>query len=82
MWLLESAKDQILGVDTPRQHVLPHVWYEMTCLLIRNTIGSVSCSDEWGMTWYFAWDPHSARGAYRGNLSTARGACGRNHSKA
>jgi hypothetical protein len=26
--VLESAKDQILGVDTPRQHVPPRVWYE------------------------------------------------------
>jgi hypothetical protein len=47
MWLLESAKDRILGVDTPGQHVPPRVPYEMTCLLIRNTIGSVSCSVQW-----------------------------------
>jgi hypothetical protein len=53
MRLLEYAKDQILGVDTPRQQVSPRVWYEMTCLLIRNIIGCVSCSDEWGLTWYF-----------------------------
>jgi hypothetical protein len=48
MWfvMLESAKDQILGVDTPVQHVLPHVWYVTTSLLIRNTIGCVSCSVE------------------------------------
>jgi hypothetical protein len=32
MWfvMLESAKDQILGVDTPRQHVPSCVQYEMT----------------------------------------------------
>jgi hypothetical protein len=50
MWfaMLKSAKDQILGVDTPGQHVPPHVRYGMTCLLIRNTIGCVSCSVEWG----------------------------------
>jgi hypothetical protein len=50
MWfvMLESAKDQILGVDTLGQHVPPRVWYGMTCLLIRNNIGCVSCSVEWG----------------------------------
>jgi hypothetical protein len=33
MWLvvLESAKDQVLGVDTPRQHVSPRVRYGMAC---------------------------------------------------
>jgi hypothetical protein len=46
MWfvMLESAKDQILGVDNPVQHVLPRVRYVTACLLIRNTIGCVSCS--------------------------------------
>jgi hypothetical protein len=50
MWfvMLESAKDQILGLDTPRQHVLPRVRYGTTCLLIRYAIGCVSCSVEWG----------------------------------
>jgi hypothetical protein len=49
MWLLESAKDRVLGVDTLEQQVPPCVRYGMTCLLIRNTIGSVSYLDEWGM---------------------------------
>jgi hypothetical protein len=33
MWIamLESAKDRILGVDTPGQHVPPRVQYRMTC---------------------------------------------------
>jgi hypothetical protein len=50
MWLvmLKSAKDRILEVDTPRQHVSPHVRYGMTCLLIRYAIGWVLCSVEWG----------------------------------
>jgi hypothetical protein len=49
-WLvmLESAKDQILGVDPPGQHVPPCVRYETTWLLIRYAIGWVSCSVEWG----------------------------------
>jgi hypothetical protein len=50
MWfvMVESAKDQILWVDTPGQHVSPCVRYGTTCLLIRYAIGCVSCSDEWG----------------------------------
>jgi hypothetical protein len=49
MWLvmLESAKDRILGVDPPGQHVPPRVRYGMSCLLIRYAIGCVSCSVEW-----------------------------------
>jgi hypothetical protein len=36
MWLVmfESAKDKILGVDTPGQHVPPRVQYGMACLLV------------------------------------------------
>jgi hypothetical protein len=50
MWfvMLESVKDQILGVDTPEQHVPPRVRYGTTCLLIRYAIGCLSCSIEWG----------------------------------
>jgi hypothetical protein len=48
MWfvVLESAKDQIIGVDTPRQQVPPCVRYGTTCLLIRDAVESVSCSNE------------------------------------
>jgi hypothetical protein len=48
MWfvMLESTKDRVMAVDTPRQQVLPRVQYGMTCLLIRDVVGSVSCSDE------------------------------------
>jgi hypothetical protein len=45
--MLESSNDRILGVDTPGQYVLSRVRYETTCLLIRDTVGSVPCSDEW-----------------------------------
>jgi hypothetical protein len=50
MWLVmrESAKDQILGVDTPGQHVPPRVWYGMIYLLIGYAICCMSCSVEWG----------------------------------
>jgi hypothetical protein len=49
MWfvMLESAKDRVIGVDTPGQQVPPRVQYGTSCLLIRDVVGSVSCSDEW-----------------------------------
>jgi hypothetical protein len=34
-FLLELAKDQLLGVDPPGQHVSPRVRYGTACLLIR-----------------------------------------------
>jgi hypothetical protein len=48
MWfvMLESAKDRVIGVDTPGQQVPPRVRYETACLLIRDTVGIVTCSDE------------------------------------
>jgi hypothetical protein len=48
MWfvMLESAKDQVIGVDTLGQQVLPCVWYGTDCLLIRDAVGSVPCSNE------------------------------------
>jgi hypothetical protein len=49
--MLESAKDQILGVDTQGQHVPPCVRYETTYLLIRGAMESVPCSTEWEVAW-------------------------------
>jgi hypothetical protein len=46
--MLESAKDQILRVDTPGQHVSLRIQFGTACLLIRNIIGCVTCSVEWG----------------------------------
>jgi hypothetical protein len=48
MWIvmLESAKDQVLGVDTPGQQVPPNVRYETACLLIRDAVRRVACSVE------------------------------------
>jgi hypothetical protein len=56
LWIvmLECAKDRILGVDTLGQHVLTRVWYGTACLLIRDDVGSVPCSDEWEVAWSFA----------------------------
>jgi hypothetical protein len=48
--MLESAKDQVLGVDTPGQQVPPRVWYGTTCLLIGDVVGCESCSAVWGKT--------------------------------
>jgi hypothetical protein len=49
MWFvfLESAKHRVIGVDTPGQQVPPRVECGMSCLLIRDVVGSVPCSDEW-----------------------------------
>jgi hypothetical protein len=48
MWfvMLESTKDRVIGVDTLEQQVLPRVRYGTACLLIRDVVGSVLCSDE------------------------------------
>jgi hypothetical protein len=43
---LKSAMDRVIGVDTPGQQVPPRVWYGVACLLIRDAVGSVPCSDE------------------------------------
>jgi hypothetical protein len=60
--IIEFAKDQILGVDTPGQHVPPRVWYGTTCLLIRDVVGSVPCSDEWKISVATRTGSHGARG--------------------
>jgi hypothetical protein len=48
MWfvMLESAKDRVIGVETPGQQVPPRVRYGTAYLLIRDAVGSVTCSDE------------------------------------
>jgi hypothetical protein len=45
--MLGSAKDRVIGVDTPRQQVPPRVRYGMAWLLIRDAVGTVPYSDEW-----------------------------------
>jgi hypothetical protein len=49
MWfvMFESAKDRVIGVDTLGQQVPPCVRYGMACILIRDVVGSVPCSNEW-----------------------------------
>jgi hypothetical protein len=65
MWfvMLVSAKDQVMGVDTLEQQVSPRVPYGMTCLLIRDVVGSVPCSDEWEFSVVTRPGSHGARGA-------------------
>jgi hypothetical protein len=53
----------VIGEDTPGQQVPPHVQYGMTCLLIRDAVGSVPCSDEWELDVVTHPGSHDARGA-------------------
>jgi hypothetical protein len=64
MWfvMLEYVKDRVIGVDTPGQQVPPRVWYGMTCLLIRDAVRSVPCSDEWEFGVVTRPGSHGARG--------------------
>jgi hypothetical protein len=64
MWfvMLESAKDRVIGVDTPGQQVPPRVWYGTASLLIRDAVGSVPCSDEWEFGIVTHPSSHEARG--------------------
>jgi hypothetical protein len=60
--MLESAKDRVIGVDTPGQQVPPRVWYGTTSPLIRDAVGSVPCSDEWEIGIVILLGSHGARG--------------------
>ena len=62
MVVLESAKDRVLGVDTPGQQVPPCVRYGTACLLVRDAVGSVPCSDEWEIGAVTRPGSHGARG--------------------
>jgi hypothetical protein len=60
--MLKSAKNRVIGVDTPGQQVSPRVRYGMTCLLIRDAVESVPCSDEWKIGVVTRLGSHGARG--------------------
>jgi hypothetical protein len=60
--MLESAKDRVIGVDTLGQQVSSRVWYATTCLLIRDAVGSMSCSVEWEIGVVTRPGSHGARG--------------------
>jgi hypothetical protein len=61
--MLKFAKDRVIRVDTPGQQVPPCVWYGTTCLLIRDVVASVPCSDEWKFGVVTRSGSHGARGA-------------------
>jgi hypothetical protein len=65
MWfvMIESAKDRVIGVDTLGQQVPPRVRHGIACLLIRDAVGSVPCSDEWEFGVVTHPGSHGARGA-------------------
>jgi hypothetical protein len=63
MVMLESAKDRVLGVDTLGHQVPPRVKYGTSCLLIRDDVGSVPCSNEWEIGIVTRPGSHGARGA-------------------
>jgi hypothetical protein len=64
MWfvMLESAKYRVIGVYTLGQQMSPCVRYETACLLIRDVVGSVPCSDEWEFGVVTRAGSHGARG--------------------
>jgi hypothetical protein len=62
MVMLESAKDIVLGVDTPGRQVSSCVQYGTACLLIRDVVGTVPCSDEWKIDVVTHPGSHGARG--------------------
>jgi hypothetical protein len=65
MWMvmLESAKDRVLGVDTPGQLVPPRVQYGTAYLLIRDAVEIVPCSIEWKIGIVTCLGSYVARGA-------------------
>jgi hypothetical protein len=64
MWFVmpESAKDQVLGVDTLGQQMSPCAQYGTACLLIRDVVGCVPCSVEWEIGVVTRLGSHGARG--------------------
>jgi hypothetical protein len=59
----ESAKNRVLGVDTPGQQMLPRFRYGTAYSLIRDVVGSVPFSDEWEISVVTRLSSHGARGA-------------------
>jgi hypothetical protein len=64
MWvvMLEFAMDQVIGVDTPGQLVLPRVCYGTACPLITDAVECVPCSDEWKIGVVTRLCSHGSRG--------------------
>jgi hypothetical protein len=64
MWfvMLQSAKDRVIGVDTPGQQVSQRVRYGTACLLISDAVGSAPFSNEWEIGVVTRLGSHGARG--------------------
>jgi hypothetical protein len=64
MWfvMLESAKDRVIGIDTPGQSVPPCVRYGLACLLMRDALRSVPYLDEWEIGVVTRLGSHGVRG--------------------
>jgi hypothetical protein len=60
--MLKSTKNRVIGVDTLGQHVPPRVRYGTACLVIRDAVGSVTCSNEWEIGVVTRLGSHGARG--------------------
>jgi hypothetical protein len=60
--MLESANDQVLGVDTLGQQVPPRVRYGTACLLILDAVGIVPCLVEWDIGIVTRLGSHGTRG--------------------
>jgi hypothetical protein len=65
LWLvmIKSAKDRVLGVDTPGQQVPSRIRYGTTCLIIRDAVESVAYLNEWKIDVVTHLGSHGARGA-------------------
>jgi hypothetical protein len=65
MWfvMLKSTKDRVIGADTLGQQVPPRVRYGTACLLIRDSVGSVPCSNDWEFGVVTCLGSHGTRGA-------------------
>jgi hypothetical protein len=61
--MLESAKNRVIGLDTPGQQVPPRVRYGTTYLLIRDAVRYVPCLDEREISVVTCLGSHGARGA-------------------
>jgi hypothetical protein len=61
--MIKSARDRVLGVDTPGQQVPSRIRYGTTCIIIRDAVESLAYSNEWKIDVVTHLGSHGARGA-------------------
>jgi hypothetical protein len=61
IWVIVDRLTKV-GVDTPGQQLPPRVRYGTACLLIKNVMENVPCSDEWEFDVVTHPGSHGARG--------------------